>query len=105
MTPEHLREFATRLADDVRVRFRRSERPPIEYAITLEIQVRDEWTTIRLWDNADDLDQHHEHAYTQDAGKQPPTIRTYASTNEAMAAAMARALGHWQEIVDAWKTT
>jgi hypothetical protein len=53
-----------------RIRFRRSEAPPpISYAITLEIIEDGGWTTIRLWDNADHVDEHHEHAHTKEDGK------------------------------------
>jgi hypothetical protein len=70
-------------------RFRRREAPaPISCAITLEILEGIEWTTVHLWDNADDVDEHHDHAYTQEGGKQPPAILEFKSSNDAMAAAI-----------------
>lgn len=103
MTPELPRRVFRDLAEGVRVRFLRSERPPIEYAITLEIRLDTGWTTVRLWDNADDLEEHHEHPYTESGGKQPPIVRTLASTNEAMAAAIRTATLDWEAIVERWK--
>ena len=103
MSPELPRRAIIRLAANVRVRYLRSERPPIEYAITLESRAGDTWTTIRLWDNADGLDTHHEHAYTESGGKQPPVVRAQSSTNEAMAAAIRIAATDWEAIVERWK--
>jgi hypothetical protein len=86
-----------------RIRFRRSAPPPpISYAITLEILESNGWATVRLWDNADDVDEHHEHAYTQEAGKQPPTILDFKSSNDAMAAAIRKAKAVAPEIVRRW---
>ena len=64
------REVFIDLEPGTRIRFRRSEAPPpVSYAITLEILEDSEWTTVRLWDNADDVDEHHEHAYTRRRGQ------------------------------------
>lgn len=98
------REVFIDLEPDTRVRFRRSESPPpISYAITLEILEGSEWTTVRLWDNADDLDEHHEHAYKPESGKQPPTISEFKSSNDAMAAAIRKAKAEAPEIVRRWR--
>lgn len=37
------------------------------------------------WDNADAIDEHHEHEYTRSGGKQPPTLLDFGSEKEAMA--------------------
>ncbi len=105
MTPELPRRAFIVLADRVRVRFTRSERPPFEYAITLEVDTGEEWTTVRLWDNSDGLDQHHEHPYTERDGKHPPIVHAYASANEAMAAAIEAARTDWEAILECWKDT
>lgn len=90
----------------MRIRFRRSEAPPpVSYAITLEVLESDEWTTVWLWDNADDVDEHHEHAHTRDGGKQPPTILDFRSTNDAMAAAIRKAKDEAGEIVRKWRAS
>ena len=34
--------------------------PPVSYAIVLESLEDGEWTTVRLWDNADVVDEHHQ---------------------------------------------
>lgn len=84
----------------IRIRYRRSEPPPpFSYAITLEVIDQGQWHTVRLWDNADALDEHHEHAYTRGEGKQMPRILAFASTNQAMAAAIAEAKRRAEEIV------
>lgn len=98
------REIFIDLEPGVRIRFRRSEAPPpVSYAITLEVLEGDEWTTVRLWDNADDFDEHHEHAYTPADGKQPPTILDLESSNDAMAAAIRKAKDEAEEIVRRWR--
>lgn len=69
------REVFIDVKPGLRIRFRRSEAPPpSSYAITLEINEEDRWTTVRLWDNADGVDQHHEHGYTRSDGKQAPNV-------------------------------
>lgn len=89
---------------EARIRYRRSEAPPpFSYAVTLEVMHDREWHTVRLWDNADALDEHHEHAYTRGGGKQDPAILGFASTNEAMAAAIAEAKWKAGEIVRQWR--
>lgn len=87
-----------------RIRFRHSAPPPpISYAITLEILESSGWTTVRLWDNADDVDEHHEHAYTPKDGKQSPAILGFKSSNDAMAAAIRKAKAEAPEIVRRWR--
>lgn len=89
-----------------RIRFRRSESPPpYSYAITLELIEEGEWRTVRLWDNADGLDGHHEHEHTRRGGKQVPRILEFASENEAMAAAIAEAKQRVEEIVRQWRAS
>jgi hypothetical protein len=39
----------------------RPSAPPTSYAITLELLDDGQWTTVPLWDNADDVDEPHEH--------------------------------------------
>lgn len=94
------------LEPGLRIRFRRSEAPPpVSYAITLELLESEEWTTVRLWDNADHADEHHEHAHTRRDGKQPPTILYFQSTNGAMAAAIRKAKDESEEIVRKWRAS
>jgi hypothetical protein len=91
--------------DGIRIRFRRSEPPPpYTYAITIEAEEdEDRWATVRLWDNADDVHEHHVHEYTRQEGKQKPMIRTFKSVNEAMAVAIDEARGSAAEIVRQWR--
>lgn len=98
------REVFIDLDPETRIRFRRSEAPPpVSYAITLEVLESAEWTTVRLWDNADDIDEHHEHAYTREEGKQPPATLDFKSANDAMAAAIRKAKDEAEEIVRRWR--
>jgi hypothetical protein len=89
----------------IRIRWRRSESPPpYTYAVTVEVRSEDaSWATVRLWDNADDVDEHHMHEYTRRDGKQKPMIRSFDSINEAMAAAITEARRNAAEIVRQWE--
>jgi hypothetical protein len=99
-----VREVFIDVEPGIRIRFRRSEAPPpVSYAITLESLEDGEWTTVRLWDNADAVDEHHEHEHTRNEGKQPPTILEFKSGNDAMAAAIRKAKAEAPEIVRRWK--
>jgi 7-keto-8-aminopelargonate synthetase-like enzyme len=90
----------------LRIRYRRSEAPPpYSYAVTLELVESGKWRTVRLWDNADGLDEHHEHTYTRHGGKQPPTTLEFASPNEAMAAAISEAKRRAERIVRQWRAS
>lgn len=98
------REIFIDVEPDIRIRYRRSESPPpVSYAITLESLEGGEWTTVRLWDNADAVDEHHEHAHTRAGGKQVPVILDFSSPNEAMAAAIKKAKAEAPEIVRQWR--
>jgi hypothetical protein len=98
------REIFIDLEPDVRIRYRRSEPPPpVRYAIMLEVLGKGGWTVVRLWDNADAIDEHHEHDYTRAEGKHPPTVLPFGSANEAMAAAIRKAGTEWPAIVRRWR--
>jgi hypothetical protein len=98
------REVFIEIARDLRIRFRRSEAPPpVSYAITLESLEDGGWTTVRLWDNADDVDEHHQHEYTRTGGKQSAVIRQFETANDAMAAAITEARSEAQAIVRQWR--
>jgi hypothetical protein len=98
------REVFIDLELDVRIRYCRSESPPpIRYAIMLEVLIEGHWTTIRLWDNADALDEHHEHEYTRVEGKQAPTVLPFGSVNDAMAAAIRKARAEWPAFLRRWR--
>jgi hypothetical protein len=77
----------------------------VSYAITLESLEAGEWTTVRLWDNADAVDEHHEHEHTRAGGKQTPVVLDFGSSNEAMAAAIKKAKADAPEIVRQWRTS
>jgi hypothetical protein len=88
----------------IRIRFRRSEPPPpVSYAITLESFEGGEWATVRLWDNSDAVDEHHEHEHTRTGGKQVATILDFDFPNVAMAAAIRKAKREALEIVRQWR--
>lgn len=98
------REIFVDVEPGIRIRYRRSEPlPPVSYAITLESIEDGEWTTVRLWDNADAIDEHHEHEHTRAGGKQPPVLLDFGSVNEAMAAAIRKARTEAREIVRQWR--
>jgi hypothetical protein len=100
------REVFIDLEPGLRIRFRRSQAPPpVSYAITLESFEQGRWTAVRLWDNADGIEEHHEHRYTRKGGKQAPTVHEFASANEAMATAIGKAKMEAEEIVRQWRTS
>jgi hypothetical protein len=85
------------------VRYLRSEPPPpYTYAVTVEVEEQGIWQTVRLWDNADDVNEHHMHRYTRQEGKQSPEILEFNSINEAMATAKREAREGCAEIVRQW---
>ncbi|HEX2266165.1 MAG TPA: hypothetical protein VHH14_07760 [Solirubrobacterales bacterium] len=69
----------------------------------MEVNEEGVWHTARLWDNADDVHEHHVHIYTRSKGKQEPVIREFASVNEAMAMANFEARRRTKEIVRQWR--
>jgi hypothetical protein len=69
----------------------------------LEVIVEGRWATVCLWDNADAVDDHHEHEYTRQDGKQQPTTLRFPSVNQAMAAAVAKARSEWRAILGRWE--
>jgi hypothetical protein len=86
-----------------RIRYCRSEHhAEIEYAVMLEVLIDGNWVTVRLWDNADALDEHHEHRYTRSEGKQSPAKLEFATTNDAMAAAIRKAATEWRSLLKEW---
>jgi len=99
------RESLFEVEAGIRIRYRRSEPPPpYTYAVTIEVEEGEEiWVTVRLWDNADDVHEHHVHEYSRQEGKQKPMIREFDSVNEAMAAANAEAREEAREIVREWR--
>jgi hypothetical protein len=98
------REVLDEIEPGTRVRYLRSEPPPpYTYAVTVEVKESGVWQTVRLWDNADDVDEHHVHRYTRQKGKQSPEILEFESINEAMAAAKKAAQEGWAEIVRQWR--
>lgn len=101
-----MREVFIDVEPGVRIRFRRTQPPPpLSYAITLECQEGGTWTTVRLWDNADAIDEHHEHLHTRAGGKQPAVVLGFPSANEAMAAAIRKAKSEAGEIVRQWRAS
>lgn len=98
------REVLDEVEPGIRVRYLRSEPPPpYTYAVTVEVKESGIWQTVRLWDNADDVNEHHVHGYTRQKGKQSPEILEFRSINEAMATAEREAKEGWAEIVRQWR--
>jgi hypothetical protein len=86
-----------------RIVIRRSSSHPVEYAIVLVHEYDGADRTVRSYDNAHAVDEHHEHRYIR-TEKQPPTI-TDGTVNDAMASALRRLRQHWRAYVDEWKGT
>jgi hypothetical protein len=52
-----------RPAADVRISITRSSTHPVEYAVVLLARREGRWHTVRVFDNAHDPEEHHEHRY------------------------------------------
>jgi hypothetical protein len=88
---------------DVRIRISRSSAHPVEYAVVLLVRRNGRWHTVRVFDNAHDPEEHHDHRYIGPE-KQPPTV-TRGPVNEAMHAAIVTLRRSWADIVRGWETT
>ncbi len=86
-----------RPARDVRIQITRSSTHPVEYAVVLLARRDGRWHTVRVFDNAHDPEEHHEHRYVGDE-KQPPTV-THGPVNDAMHAAILACRASWADIV------
>jgi hypothetical protein len=91
------------LAEDVAIVVERSSTHPIEYAIVLVVRRDGDWHAARTFDNAHDVEEHHEHSYIADT-KQPPIV-TNGSVNEAMSRALVQLHERWADIVAEWDQT
>jgi hypothetical protein len=101
MPKDRIRRY--RLAPDALVEIQRSSTHPVEYAIMLLVERDGEWHTVRLFDNAHDSNDHHEHRYVG-SEKQEPVV-TRGSVNDAMHAAEVKLRGGWFDIVRCWENT
>jgi hypothetical protein len=89
------------LAQGVRVYVEVEDRPLRRYAVTLQVRSGAEWQTIFLFDNAHG--QHDMHGYTGDT-KQPAELFMEGDPREALPAAIAFLVSHWEAIVESWKS-
>jgi hypothetical protein len=76
---------------------------PVEYAIVLLVRRDGRWHTVRIFDNAHNPQEHHEHPYIG-SEKQPPII-TRGPVNDAMHAAELKLRSDWRDIVHEWERT
>ena len=60
------------------------------------------WQTVRTFDNAHAIDEHHEHRY-MGSDKQAPIV-SYGPPNDAMHAAEIKLLTSWSDIVRSWES-
>jgi hypothetical protein len=97
------RRIVLDLAEDARIVFERSSAHPVEYAVLLLIFRDGKWHTVRAFDNAHDVEEHHEHRYVGDE-KQPPII-TRGPVNQAMHNALYGLIENWRAIADQWEET
>lgn len=97
------REFFVAVSVDVRVRARLRNRPPTQYAISLEAHSEEtgSFETIRLFDNAHGA--HEMHRFRPGTGKMPGEIFFHGNTNAAIPAAIDLLKRDWQEIVVAYR--
>lgn len=97
------REIVFSLSADAMIRFERSSEHPVTYAIMLLVHRDGAWHTVRTFDNAHDVQEHHEHGYHGNT-KQPPTI-THGDVNTAMNNALVKLRTKWADIVAEWEVT
>lgn len=88
----------------VKILVHRSSAHPVEYAICLLVKRDGEWFTVRTFDNAHDVGEHHEHRY-RGRDKQKPVILMHADVNAAMSYAIDTLLNAWPALVESWEKT
>lgn len=97
------REYRLPLAVDVEIVVTRSSAQPMEYSVVLVARRDGQWQAVRSFDNAHDVQEHHEHHYIG-AEKQPPTV-THGPPQAAAGNAQLMLREHWADIVAEWERT
>lgn len=95
-------DFEIEREPGVRLSARYTSGPQLRYALRLLALIDGAWTTIRLWDNAHGLGEHHVHRYTRAGGKQPPVLLSHPTPGRALAAAFDACKTQWPGILDAY---
>jgi hypothetical protein len=90
------------LEPGARVRYLADRGREPRYAVLLETEVGGDWTTVRCWDNADRVDEHHMHRYTRQGGKEVATRFSYGTCNDARKEAIGAARTSYEAMIESW---
>lgn len=94
------RQWRIELARDVAIVARRSAGRDFGYSVVLVARRGHHWETVRVFDNAHGVREHHEHRYLG-AERQAPIV-SYGPEHLAMAEAIATLGRSWADIVGEW---
>jgi hypothetical protein len=86
----------------VRIRYQSDRGRQPHYAVLLEAELDGQWTTVRCWDNADSVDEHHMHRYSKVEGKQPATRFSHGTCNDARKEAIEAAKANYEAVIESW---
>lgn len=92
-----LRTWRIELRADVAIVAKRSADIPFTYSVVLIAKRDGVWETVRSFDNAHDVMEHHDHRYLG-SDRQLPDV-SYGPEKTAMGSVLR---AHWADIVDAW---
>lgn len=87
---------------DARILVRMGGRPVQEYAVMLQVQLAEQWRTIRLVDNH--LDQHHLHRYDGPSKQQPGEYFAVGEVRTVLPQAIRYLVETADSIIDSWKS-
>jgi hypothetical protein len=92
-------EFDTEIAIDVRFFTQHGE--VADYAVVLLVEEHDEWRTVRIYDNAHQINDMHR--YNREGEKQPAETFHRGSASEALQSAIETIRSGYGEMIESWR--
>jgi hypothetical protein len=94
------RTWRLELREDVAIIAKRSAGSSFTYSIVLVVRRDNVWQAIRTFDNAHEVNEHHDHRYVGSERQQP--IISYGPETIAMGSTMVTLREQWADIVNEW---